>query len=446
MRMVLSLVSRRPGGAAVMLATALGLALVLPAVAETGPLVRERNIGVSRAAATQYPRTEGDQALADGWPLYRSERGQEAFNDAMATLKATEAAAPNPKAFAGCAMLACNLKLPAITTDCWLPQGRLWISPTEYLLIVHSPRLKDGRGYRRRMQVDMKYFVLHEFQNSSRNTDVFDTISGHKGSVFVPLYMSKQHTDARGEHFVTVVQVAPYTVVSIHATNKGSAGPGMEVAKNSSDDLEPLQAQAGILVATMIKAAAPQLRVVNHRGSEGLPMLAAYEQRLVSLSAAAGAPTFTVPFTPADTKKMAMASGDLADIIQRVGPSARIPIAQRGFLPPRADAPVFPKLASALVVPEPVPALSPLAAFLRVHLGAMMRSPQFAKTIPLSVTAISDTSPSSDAVLLLNNNQVVLGRVEPQRNGGAIVLDKFIYVPLDQMTNVVLPFEMQISE
>ena len=44
--------------------------------------------------------------------------------------------------------------------------------------------------------------------------------------------MSKQWTDARGRRFVIVVQVAPHDVVSFHATDKGSAGPGMEVAKN----------------------------------------------------------------------------------------------------------------------------------------------------------------------------------------------------------------------
>jgi hypothetical protein len=95
----------------------------------------------------------------------------------------------------------------------------------------------------------MKYFVFHEFQNSSRNTDLYDTISSHKDSVFVPLYMSKPATDAKGRRFVIVLQVAPYDVLSIHATNWGSAGPGMEVAKNASDPVEPLQNLAGILVA-----------------------------------------------------------------------------------------------------------------------------------------------------------------------------------------------------
>jgi hypothetical protein len=102
-------------------------------------------------------------------------------------------------------------------------------------VIAHSPRLRDGQSYRRRPAKAMKYFVFHEFHNSSRNTDVFDTISSHSGPVFVPLYLSKQATDARGNRFVSVVQVAPHTAVSIHATNHGSAGPGVEVAKNATD-------------------------------------------------------------------------------------------------------------------------------------------------------------------------------------------------------------------
>ncbi|MEO1719464.1 MAG: hypothetical protein AAFR23_04445, partial [Pseudomonadota bacterium] len=54
---------------------------------------------------------------------------------------------------------------------------------------------------------------------------------------------------------------------------------GIEVAKNVRDQLQRLQAEAGILVATIVKRAEPQLRVVRHRGREGLPMLAAYRAR-----------------------------------------------------------------------------------------------------------------------------------------------------------------------
>src|SRR5690606_36467252 len=117
------------------------------------------------------------------------------------------------------------------------------------------------------------YFVFHEFHNSSRNTDPYDTISSHRGRVFVPFYMSKVGVDDHGRRYVAIIQVAPYDVVSVHATNYGSAGPGVEVAKNMSDDLQPLQARAGIVLARIVKRAAPLLRVVNHRGREGLSML-----------------------------------------------------------------------------------------------------------------------------------------------------------------------------
>ena len=79
--------------------------------------VKTRNIDVSRERATEQPLCEGDQAIVDGWPLYRTERGQAAFNDAMATLKATDGAGPAPEAFRGCADLACHLALPSIGAD-----------------------------------------------------------------------------------------------------------------------------------------------------------------------------------------------------------------------------------------------------------------------------------------------------------------------------------------
>ena len=299
--------------------------------------IKTRNVGVSRTRAAALPRSEADQALVDRWPLYRTERAQEAFNDAMATLAATAGPPPTPATFAACPRLECALRLPAIAGDGWIPAGRLWSSPTEYVLVVHSPRLRTGQSYRRRTVMDMKVFVYHEFLNSSRNTDVFDTISSHKGYVFVPLYMSKQETDAKGHHFVTVVQVAPVDVVSIHASNYGSAGPGIEVAKNSSDALEPLQATAGALIGTMVKSTIPRLRVVNHHGNEGLPMLASYEQRLAAVSTR---PTsnkvLALPFVAAAPQRMAAVTDPLENLITRRGLSPRIPIAQRGFLPPAA--------------------------------------------------------------------------------------------------------------
>ena len=112
--------------------------------------IKNRNIEVSRAGATQLPRSEGDQSIVDGWPLYRTERGQAAFNDVMAALKVTRTTAPNPAAFQGCERLECGVSLPALTQDGWIPPGRIWVSPSEYILVVHSPRLRDGQSYRRR--------------------------------------------------------------------------------------------------------------------------------------------------------------------------------------------------------------------------------------------------------------------------------------------------------
>jgi hypothetical protein len=292
--------------------------------------IKDRNNGVSRVRATRLPLSEADQALVDGWPLYRTERAQAAFNDAMATLKATDGDAPAAGAFTGCAGLECNLSLPPMGADGWIPPGRIWVSPTEFVLIVHSPRLPGGQSYRRRVYGQMKYFVFHEFQNSSRNTDPYDTLASHTGSVYVPLYMSKRGTDAKGRRFVVVLQVAPYDVLSIHASNKGSAGPGMECAINASDAPEPLQVLAGILVATIIKTAAPYLQVVNHRGTEGLPMLSAYERRIATLQSRPGAPIVVLPFVPAPAQRVATATGSLADLIERPGASPRIAIAKRG--------------------------------------------------------------------------------------------------------------------
>jgi hypothetical protein len=325
------------------------------AVGQDALPVKSRHIDVSREGATQLPRSEGDQAIVGEWPLYRTERGQEAFNDAMATLKATDGAAPASASFKGCVGLECNLSLPSLGADGWIPPGRIWVSSTQYVLIVHSPRLRDGQSYRRRAYRDMRYFVLHEFHNSTRNTDPFDTISSHSGSVFVPLYMSKEWTDAKGRRFVIVVQVAPYDVVSFHATDKGSAGPGMEVAKNYTDALEPLQGLAGILVATILKTAAPHLEVVNHGGTEGLPMLTEYERRLERLRTHPGAPLVVIPFTPAPAQRVVAATARLEDLIASRGSSARIPIAQRAIVPPRDE--ITAPMRSASLAPAAVPTL-----------------------------------------------------------------------------------------
>lgn len=302
------------------------------AVAPDASPIKTMHAGASRAGATQLPRSEGDQAVVDGWPLYRTERGQTAFNDAMATLKVTDGAAPAPGAFGGCPALECTLGLPALGADGWLPAGRLWISASDYVLIAHSPRPRAGMSSRRRPFRSMRYFVFHEFHNSSRNTDLYDTISSHSGSVFVPFYMSKAATDAKGRRFVIVMQVAPYDVVSIHATNRGSAGPGIEVARNVSDPIEPLQNTAGIVIASMIKTAAPHLQVVNHRGAEGQPMLTAYERRLAAVRTRPGAAAITLPFVAAPAQRLVAAAGNLDDLILRRGASPRIPLAERGIV------------------------------------------------------------------------------------------------------------------
>lgn len=343
---------RSTGRTALSLAAVLSLAvplavaaLPLRAAAQTAELdaapVRTRHMGALRELAQKQPRSEGDQALVDGWPLYRTERAQAAFNDAMATLQSTRGAPPAPDVFTRCAGLDCNLSLPVMTRDGWIPAGRIWISPADYVLMVHSPRLPAGRSYRRRGARSLKYFVFHEFHNSTRNTDTFDTISSHSGSVFVPFYMSKRATDANGRHFVIVVQVAPFDVVSIHASNRGSAGPGIEVARNLSDPVDPLQNLAGIVVVNIVKAAAPHLQVVNHHGSEGLPMLQAYERRVAVLRAAARSPTVTLPFVAAQDKRLATATARLGDLIVRPGVSPGLPVAERGIAPPKAPAPLL---------------------------------------------------------------------------------------------------------
>ena len=353
------------GGGRLALALAALLAAAAPvkglaqAARDDAQLVRDRNVDVSRAGATPLPRSEGDQALVDGWPLYRTERGQRAFNDAMATLEATDGLAPAPGAFQGCESLQCHLALPSVGSAGWIPPGRIWVSPREFVLVVHSPRLGEGQSYRRRAGGNMRYFVFHEFHNSTRNTDPFDTISSHSGSVFVPLYMSKEWTDASGRRFVIVVQVAPYDVVSFHATDWGSAGPGMEVAKNMTEELEPLQGLAGILVAAILKSAAPQLQIVNHGGNEGLPMLRRYERRLAALKAAPATPTVALPFVPARAERVAAARSRLEDLIVRRAGSPLIPVADRGVVPSKTalSASLPGAVAPALLVADPEPML-----------------------------------------------------------------------------------------
>ncbi len=426
-------------GTVLWLASALMSAIVpsKAAAQEAASPIRSKNVDVPRTAAAESPRSEGDQTLVDGWPLYRTERGQEAFNAAMATLKATDGPAPQMAAFHGCADLQCSLSLPTVSADGWIPAGRIWISPTQYLLIAHSPRLAPGQPYRRRVFREMKYFVLHEFQNSSHNTDLCDTISAHSGSVFVPLYMSKQWIDARGRHFVVVVQVAPYDVVSIHASNHGSAGPGMEVAKNPAEALEPLQGLAGILIATMLKAAAPHLQVVNHQNVEGLPMLSAYEGRLAMLRAHPQLPTVALPFVPAVAQRVAAATGRLEELIEPRGASAPAPIAERAIVPPSTS--------NAGNAPTRVAGMSPLAVYLHANLAAMKRAVEFAAILPEEAADVVERLPGEGDVYVLDAGGRILGRIEARRERGVVVAGAYVYVPFDRALASPRPFELDLS-
>ena len=328
---------------------------------DAGLPIKSRHSGVLREGAAQAPRTESDQTRVDGWPLYRTERGQQAFNDAMATLKATDGAAPAAPAFKGCSNLDCPHALPRIDREGWLPAGRIWVSPTDYVLIAHSPRLGASAAYRRRSVMNMTYFVFHEFHNSSRNTDLYDTVSSHRGHVFVPFYMGKPATDANGRRFVVVLQVAPYDVVSVHASNLGSAGPGIEVARNAGDAVEPLQNLAGILVASIAKEATPRLQIVNHRGREGEPMREAFERRQAWLRNRPAAAVVTLPFVPAPAQRVAAATAQLDSLVQRRGASPRIPVAERAIVTRYERTSAMPATLPPLALVEP-PRLVPRPA------------------------------------------------------------------------------------
>lgn len=276
----------------------------------------QRHADISRGLASGAPKKEADQKVINGWPMYRTNRGQDAFNAAMATLAVTDVQAPPAFAFKGCKKLHCHLLLPKIGKDGWIPSGRIWVAPDEYVLVVHSRR---PQRYRRRSRKSMRYFIFHEFHNSTRNTDVFDTISAHKRSVFVPFYLGKEGKDARGQKYVVIVQVAPYDVVSRHATTHGSRGPGVEVAKNKWEKLSTVQSKAGIVLASIVEQKAPYLRMVHHRHQEGLPMLRAYKARIAALKGTRGARKVRLPFSPATRERVRKARVALGALIARKG-------------------------------------------------------------------------------------------------------------------------------
>ena len=308
-------------------------ALPRPAAQDT-LLIKDRHLDTPRKGATaELPRSEGDQAVVEGWPLYRTERGQEAFNHAMATLRATDSASPAPRAFGGCVGLECNLSLPAIGADGSIPAGRIWISPTDYVLIVHSPRLREARATAAAPSATCA--TSCSTSSSTARTTPIPThhLRPQRQRVRAPLHgqtMDRRPRPAlrhrRAGRPLRRRQPAP--------TDKGSAGPGIEVAKNTSDELQPLQALAGVLIATIAKVASPQLAVVHHRGVEGLPMLNAYKRRLAILREQPGAPTVALPFMPAHPERVARAAS-LHNLIAPRDGSAAIPVASRAFLPPR---------------------------------------------------------------------------------------------------------------
>jgi hypothetical protein len=292
--------------------------------------ILKRHVDRERSGATQRPRSEQDQAVVAGWPLYRTERGQEAFNQTMATLQATAGPAPTADHFEGCARLRCQLRLPAMTRDGWLPSGRLWLSANDYMLIVRSPR-GDSSNYKRRARRHMRVFVFHEFHNATRNTDVYDTISSHSGRVFTPFYLSKPRQDGDGKQFVVLVQVAPYDVVSRHAANHGNLGPGIEVAKNRDEVLAPLQAKAGVITAEFMKQAVPRIRVVRHRGAEGLGLLQAY----LDFRKSRNNQRVQLPFTKAKLVKISSAQAHLSQLVgDDRKPPRPVQLIQRDLTPP----------------------------------------------------------------------------------------------------------------
>ncbi len=360
-------------------------ALAAPMGWDETPIV-ERNVDVLRYGAADSPRSVWEQELYLGWPLYRTRQGQTAFNTTMATLIATAGKTPPAERFGGCKELKCQLDLPDIPDSGWIPAGRLWLSPDSYMLIVHAPR-RPPAFVQRRSRKTMRYFVFHEFHNATRNTDPFDTISSHNQRVFVPFYLSKTRTDRQGRRFVALIQVAPHDVRSIHASNKGSAGPGIEVSNNYGDPLEPLQAEAGVIVATIVKQTAPQLRVVHHRGNEGRPMLRAYMERIKWLRKNDGAARVKLPFVPATPQAVGSATGQLAALLRpEAGMAGSLASWQsyRAFAAASQQptlAPPAPKLARAPALapppvrkpepPEPAPSMAraALTAFLTALTG-----------------------------------------------------------------------------
>jgi hypothetical protein len=179
--------------------------------------------------------------------------------------------------------------------------------------------------------------------------------------------------------------------------------------------------------------------VVNHRGSEGQPMLSAYERRLAALRANAAAAAVTLPFVPAAAQRLASASGRIDDLILRRGASPRIPVADRGFVPPRATV-----AANQGGVP-PVRTVSPLAAYLKANLATMKQHPDYAQSIPRAVDAILEEAPEEGIVFLLDDKEQILGHIEAHKENGVAIKGKYVYLPVDHAGVDEVPFSLDLS-
>ena len=100
---------------------------------------------------------------------------------------------------------------------------------------------------------------------------------------------------------------------------------------------------------------------------------------------------------------------------------------------------------TSMAVPSPSPALSPLAAYLRTNLAAMLHLPAFAAMLPRDVTGIGVSNPDNGAVFLLNSSDQIVGRIQSHRESGRAVDGRYIYVPSDRGGAAEPPFALDLS-
>jgi hypothetical protein len=207
----------------------------------------------------------------------------------------------------------------------------------------------------------------------------------------------------------------------------------MEVAKNPAEPLAPLQGLAGILIATMVKTAAPHLQVVNHQDVEGLPMLNAYEARLAMLRAHPGMATIALPFVPAAERQVAAATGELDELMARRNGPAPVALSEREVRP-SGEVPSPARTATA--------DLSPAAAYLRANLAVMQRTGAFAAILPREAADVAERSPADGFIYVLDAGGHALGRIEPYREHGSVVAGTYVYLPLDGAVARQRPFDL----